>query len=36
MGATKRCCEMIIQTIDKESKTEFVAVRFGNVLGSNG
>ena len=36
MGATKRMCEMIIQTIDKASKTEFVAVRFGNVLGSNG
>ncbi|WP_455544254.1 polysaccharide biosynthesis protein [Intestinibacter sp.] len=36
MGATKRCCEMIIQTINKTSKTEFVAVRFGNVLGSNG
>lgn len=36
MGATKRICEMIIQTFDKRSKTEFVAVRFGNVLGSNG
>jgi FlaA1/EpsC-like NDP-sugar epimerase len=36
MGATKRICEMIIQTYDKMSKTEFVAVRFGNVLGSNG
>lgn len=36
MGATKRMCEMIIQSIDKTSKTEFVAVRFGNVLGSNG
>ena len=36
MGATKRICEMIIQTIGKRSKTEFVAVRFGNVLGSNG
>ena len=36
MGASKRICEMIIQSIDKESKTEFVAVRFGNVLGSNG
>lgn len=36
MGATKRLCEMIIQSIDKISKTEFVAVRFGNVLGSNG
>lgn len=36
MGASKRICEMIIQTYDKHSKTEFVAVRFGNVLGSNG
>ena len=36
MGATKRICEMLIQTYDKRSKTEFVAVRFGNVLGSNG
>ena len=36
MGASKRICEMIIQTYNKRSKTEFVAVRFGNVLGSNG
>ena len=36
MGATKRICEMIIQTYNKESNTEYVAVRFGNVLGSNG
>ncbi|HHV30645.1 polysaccharide biosynthesis protein [Acetivibrio mesophilus] len=36
MGATKRIAEMIIQSINKTSKTEFVAVRFGNVLGSNG
>lgn len=36
MGATKRLCEMIIQSINPVSQTEFVAVRFGNVLGSNG
>lgn len=36
MGATKRICEMIIQTYNNRSKTEYVAVRFGNVLGSNG
>ena len=36
MGASKRICEMIIQTYNKRSNTEFVAVRFGNVLGSNG
>lgn len=37
MGASKRICEMIIQTYDKISKnTDYVAVRFGNVLGSNG
>lgn len=36
MGASKRICEMIIQSIDSVSNTEFVAVRFGNVLGSNG
>ena len=36
MGATKRLCELIIQTMDQDSKTSFVAVRFGNVLGSNG
>lgn len=36
MGATKRICEMVIQMVGLRSKTEFVAVRFGNVLGSNG
>ncbi|HBW13318.1 MAG TPA: nucleoside-diphosphate sugar epimerase [Proteiniclasticum sp.] len=37
MGASKRLCEMIVQTLDADAeKTEFVAVRFGNVLGSNG
>lgn len=36
MGASKRICEMIIQTYNNHSQTEFVAVRFGNVLGSNG
>ncbi len=36
MGASKRICEMIVQTFNEKSKTEFVAVRFGNVLGSNG
>ena len=36
MGASKRLCEMIIQTYDRISETSFVAVRFGNVLGSNG
>lgn len=36
MGASKRLCEMIIQCMEKISNTDFVAVRFGNVLGSNG
>lgn len=36
MGASKRLCEMIVQSFNKISSTEFVAVRFGNVLGSNG
>ena len=36
MGTTKRICEMLVQVYNNKSKTEFVAVRFGNVLGSNG
>lgn len=36
MGATKRFCEMMVQAFDQVSSTEYVAVRFGNVLGSNG
>lgn len=36
MGASKRLCEMIVQSFAYNSKTEYVAVRFGNVLGSNG
>lgn len=36
MGASKRLCEMVVQMMDRTSDTEFVAVRFGNVLGSNG
>ncbi len=36
MGASKRMCEMVVQMMDRHSQTEFVAVRFGNVLGSNG
>lgn len=36
MGASKRLCEMVVQMMNRRSETEFVAVRFGNVLGSNG
>src|SRR5699024_6370920 len=36
MGCTKRICEMIVQSYNKKSKTDYVSVRFGNVLGSNG
>lgn len=36
MGASKRCCELVVQHFAKVSKTKFAAVRFGNVLGSNG
>ena len=36
MGATKRFTEMLIQMLNKQGKTRFVAVRFGNVIGSNG
>lgn len=36
MGASKRICEMLIQNLNNKSETEYVAVRFGNVLGSNG
>ena len=36
MGASKRICEMIVQTMNNHSETEYVSVRFGNVLGSNG
>lgn len=36
MGASKRICEMIVQMMSRHSETDFVAVRFGNVLGSNG
>ena len=36
MGASKRLCEMVVQMMNRQSMTDFVAVRFGNVLGSNG
>lgn len=36
MGCTKRICEMLVQSFNRLSKTDYVAVRFGNVLGSNG
>ena len=36
MGASKRICEMVVQMMNRQSQTNFVAVRFGNVLGSNG
>ncbi|MGM9680867.1 MAG: polysaccharide biosynthesis protein [Eubacteriales bacterium] len=36
MGASKRMCEMIVQMMNNHSETDYVAVRFGNVLGSNG
>ncbi|MGL4865853.1 MAG: polysaccharide biosynthesis protein [Cetobacterium sp.] len=36
MGATKRACEIVVETMNKKGKTKFMAVRFGNVLGSNG
>ena len=36
MGASKRLCEMVVQMMNRRSETDFVAVRFGNVLGSNG
>ena len=36
MGASKRLCEMVVQMMNRRTSTDFVAVRFGNVLGSNG